>query len=82
MVLTIKRAELLIIAQWRIWSQECDSCKITDMMKFHFSWLSKNSPDLLVFDSKTDKWHVVRAGGSRAMKTFKRRFGTPRSLTK
>jgi hypothetical protein len=59
MVLTTKRAELLIIAQWRIWSQECDSYKITDMMKFHFSWLPKNRPDLLVFASKTDKWHVV-----------------------
>jgi hypothetical protein len=59
MVLTTKRAELLIIAQWRIWSQECDSSKITDMMKFHFSWLPKNRPDLLVFESKIDKWHVV-----------------------
>ena len=59
MVLTSKRAELLIIAQWRIWSQEGDSYKITDMMKFHFSWLPKNRPDLLVFESKADKWHVV-----------------------
>jgi hypothetical protein len=59
MVLTIKRAEPLIIDQWRTWSQECDSYKITDMMKFHLSWLPKNRPDLLVFKSKTDKWHVV-----------------------
>ena len=59
MALTIKRAEPLIIAQWRIWSQECDSYKITDMMKFHFSWLPKNRPDLLVFESKTDKWCMV-----------------------
>jgi hypothetical protein len=59
MVLTSKRAELLIIAQWRIWSQQCDSYKITGMMKFHFSWLPKNRPDLLVFESKADKWCVV-----------------------
>jgi len=59
MVLTSKKAELLIIAQWRIWSQECDSYKITDMMKFHFSWLPKHRPDLLVFESNADKWCVV-----------------------
>jgi len=59
MVLTSKRAELLIIAQWRIWSQEGDSYKITDMMKFHFSWLPKHRPDLLVFESNADKWCVV-----------------------
>lgn len=59
MVLTIKRAEPLIIEQWRTWSQECDSYKITDMMKFHFSWLPKNRPDLLVFKSKADKWYLV-----------------------
>ena len=27
--------------------------------QFHFSWLPKNRPDLLVFESKMDKWHVV-----------------------
>jgi hypothetical protein len=59
MALTIKSAESLIIDQWRTWSQECDSYKITDMMKFHFSWLPKNRPDLLVFKSKADKWCVV-----------------------
>lgn len=59
MALTIKMAEPLIIEQWRTWSQESGSYKITDMMKFHFSWLPKNRPDLLVFKSKVDKWHVV-----------------------
>jgi hypothetical protein len=59
MALTIETAEPLIIEQWRTWSQESDSNKITDMMKFHFSWLPKNRPDLLVFKSKIDKWHVV-----------------------
>lgn len=59
MSLTIKQAEPLIIDQWRTWSQECNSYKVPDMMNFHFSWLPKNRPDLLVFKSKVDKWQVV-----------------------
>jgi hypothetical protein len=61
MVLTVARAEKLIIAEWRTWAKRRGAYTITDMQIFYFAWLKRTKPDLLTFKCNGDQWLVVRA---------------------
>ena len=60
-VLTLVRAEKLIIGEWNKWVRKRRSSAITDMQIFYFSWLKKSTPELLTFKCRGDQWQVVRA---------------------
>jgi hypothetical protein len=59
MSLTIKKAQPLIVAEWCDWAKQHGSYDNAAMLDFHFGWLSKNRPDLLLFKCHADKWQVV-----------------------
>ena len=60
-VLTLARAEPLIIAEWHRWAKKRGSYTITDVQIFYFAWLKKSRPELLAFKCPGDQWQVVRA---------------------
>ncbi len=57
-MLTVAKAEKLIIVEWREWSKRRGSYSDRDMLMF-FSWLQKNKKDLLSFRCDYDKWQKV-----------------------
>lgn len=59
-VLTLERAEKLIIAEWRRWAQYRGSYTISDIQIFYFVWLKERRPDMLAFTCQGDQWQVVR----------------------
>ena len=61
MVLTVARAEQLIIAEWHTWAKTRGAYAITDMQIFYFGWLKQSRPELLTFKCNGDQWLVVRA---------------------
>jgi hypothetical protein len=61
MMLTVARAEQLIIAEWHTWAKKRGAYTVTDMQIFYFAWLKNRSPELLMFKCNGDQWLVVRA---------------------
>ena len=70
-MLTLAKAQKVIIDEWRRWAKKRGSCAIIDMQVFYFTWLKKSRPELLAFTGPGDQWQVVRAWLSSKMKTFK-----------
>jgi len=60
LVLTLARAEQLIIAEWHRWAKKRGSHTFIDMQVFHFGWLKRKKPELLTFKCHGDQWQVVR----------------------
>ena len=61
MSLTIREAERKIIAEWREWSEHRGTYVLADILEFHFEWLVKIRPDLLLFKCEEDRWQVVKS---------------------
>ena len=59
-VLTLAKAEKLLIAEWRRWAKKRGSYGAIDMQVFYFSWLKKSRQELRTFKCPGDQWQVVR----------------------
>jgi len=59
-MLTLAKAQKLIIDEWSRWAKKRGSSAIIDMQVFYFIWLKKSRPELLTFKCQGDQWQVVR----------------------